>query len=635
MSRPSRKRTDSTPRPKERSSARPSNESPRSRGNSGTNESHHPLYRLQRDLGNQATRHAIKKRVQPKLEVGRPNDKYEREADRIAKAVTTNSDQNQVSPPAESTGQAYVQQMCTRCQARLQQGKPLNCADCEQTLQRKETGSTDRTVESEVAQQIQSSRGRGRRLPDTVRATFEPQFGQDFGDVQIHDGRRAAELNRTLNARAFTHGRDIYFGTGNYDSESVAGKRLLAHELTHVVQQDRAVSGRVQRQSASGATAQPQTPYDEEVGTKGSRRSTLSLFAEDSSFQLELDTELQRLLSTARTLGDPPRIETTLPSPFDLNAALPSQTPSPFDEPLKSPGPDTDLIKETAGGSSVTPISPDLTRFLGLENLQQVFYGGINPNRIGTAVRSTSETRLGRGFSLRSERELSIPERSIFGTRTNGLRFENYSGLRFSLGELELELGQTTVTATGELSTVETQQIGRIRIELGPAEVIYRNDHDFFELVGLNIPPLPILGEMLGGGTDKGLTAALDLNLDLVELGADPHLFHNVFLEQIGISLELNTGEPLQYGTSATALPTYDPSHIRHPEVDRGELTLTSLLRHRPSEVAVSLGAGVNSSVIRDAVQGTVHDLIDVPRFPVTPYLEFTLNVGVSVPFDL
>ena len=72
--------------------------------------------------------------------------------------------------------------------------------------------------------------------PD-VRAHMESAFGADFGNVRLHTDANADVLNRTLGADAFTTGRDIYFRQGRYDPDGTSGRRLLAHELTHVVQQ--------------------------------------------------------------------------------------------------------------------------------------------------------------------------------------------------------------------------------------------------------------------------------------------------------------------------------------------------------------------------------------------------------------
>lgn len=92
-------------------------------------------------------------------------------------------------------------------------------------------------VSSQFETQLHSQSGRGRPLPDSVRAFMEPRFNADFSKVRVHVGRNAAQISRQINAKAFTHEQDIYFGAGAYRPGSDAGKRLLAHELTHVVQQ--------------------------------------------------------------------------------------------------------------------------------------------------------------------------------------------------------------------------------------------------------------------------------------------------------------------------------------------------------------------------------------------------------------
>ncbi|MEJ2212092.1 MAG: DUF4157 domain-containing protein, partial [Anaerolineae bacterium] len=66
---------------------------------------------------------------------------------------------------------------------------------------------------------------------------MEPRFGADFGGVRVHTGGDAVQLTQHVQAQAFTHGQDVYFGAGKYNPGTDAGKHLLAHELTHVVQQ--------------------------------------------------------------------------------------------------------------------------------------------------------------------------------------------------------------------------------------------------------------------------------------------------------------------------------------------------------------------------------------------------------------
>ena len=88
----------------------------------------------------------------------------------------------------------------------------------------------------------------GSRLPVSARRFMDNAFGMDFGQVNIHTGPEAVQMNRQLGARAFTHGSDIYFNAGEYKPDSPRGKKLLAHELTHVVQQTgHTLSPQVQR----------------------------------------------------------------------------------------------------------------------------------------------------------------------------------------------------------------------------------------------------------------------------------------------------------------------------------------------------------------------------------------------------
>jgi hypothetical protein len=96
-------------------------------------------------------------------------------------------------------------------------------------------GSND--ASSNLESQLSSSKGGGSPLPDEVRSFMEPRIGADFGSVRVHTDSEAVQMNRELSAQAFTHGSDIYFGAGKYNPSSSDGKRLLAHELTHVVQQ--------------------------------------------------------------------------------------------------------------------------------------------------------------------------------------------------------------------------------------------------------------------------------------------------------------------------------------------------------------------------------------------------------------
>jgi hypothetical protein len=101
-------------------------------------------------------------------------------------------------------------------------------------MQKKEENTASPAVAAELEQQS----GKGSKLPADTLAEMSQAFGMDLSHVRIHHDAAAAALCSELNAQAFTHGCDIYFNQGKYNPETEEGKRLLAHELTHVVQQN-------------------------------------------------------------------------------------------------------------------------------------------------------------------------------------------------------------------------------------------------------------------------------------------------------------------------------------------------------------------------------------------------------------
>jgi hypothetical protein len=154
--------------------------------------------------------------VQTKLTVGQPNDRYEQEADRVAEQVMSMPDpavQHQVEDSEETEIQA----------------KPI--ADITRFVQRKAAGPTK--ADSGLEGQLNGSKGQGSALSDDVRSFMEPRFGVDFGQVRVHTDGNAVQMNKSLGAKAFAHGSDVYYGAGNTPGNDA----LTAHELTHVVQQ--------------------------------------------------------------------------------------------------------------------------------------------------------------------------------------------------------------------------------------------------------------------------------------------------------------------------------------------------------------------------------------------------------------
>jgi hypothetical protein len=102
-------------------------------------------------------------------------------------------------------------------------------------VQREGDGSF--TAGTHVENRLNSSKGGGKPLPDQTRDFMETRFGNDFSQVRIHDNAESVQMSQDLKAQAFTHGNDIYFNSGKYNPGSTSGKRLLAHELTHTIQQ--------------------------------------------------------------------------------------------------------------------------------------------------------------------------------------------------------------------------------------------------------------------------------------------------------------------------------------------------------------------------------------------------------------
>jgi hypothetical protein len=214
--------------------------------------------------------------VQTKLTVGTPGDKYEQEADAMASQVMSMPDsavQREVAPEETeeevqtkplAAGITPLVQRETMPEEEEVQTKPLGNG----TIQREEmpeeediqtkpiSASIQREISAEeeevqtkssiqratdgsfqaggnIENRLNSSKGGGSPLPDEVRSFMEPRFGADFSQVRVHTGGDAVQMNRDLNAQAFTHKQDVYFGAGKAPGKDA----LTAHELTHVVQQ--------------------------------------------------------------------------------------------------------------------------------------------------------------------------------------------------------------------------------------------------------------------------------------------------------------------------------------------------------------------------------------------------------------
>lgn len=173
---------------------------------------------------------------QSTFSLSEPDDAYEREAKRVADAVMRMPGPESTVDTQEKVPSDRIQRMCPRCQRRYRQGKPLNCEECEQQLQRTSDGVAEGGW-APVKQAAEATRGPGKPLSDRTRSFFHEQMDTDFSEVRIHTSGEADRAARLINARAYTLGTDIVFRAGEHRPETKEGRRLLAHELAHVVQQ--------------------------------------------------------------------------------------------------------------------------------------------------------------------------------------------------------------------------------------------------------------------------------------------------------------------------------------------------------------------------------------------------------------
>ena len=157
----------------------------------------------------------------PTFTLGQPADKYEREADRVAQQVI-----NALHPShsaSASNQHPVIQQMGSLHGEQEGQAKP---------------GAEDGgPVTDDFGTSIQQARSSGQPLSGEIRTSMEQAFRTDFSRVRVHTDAQADQFNRSIRAQAFTTDRDIFFQRGAYSPQTRGGQELLAHELTHVVQQ--------------------------------------------------------------------------------------------------------------------------------------------------------------------------------------------------------------------------------------------------------------------------------------------------------------------------------------------------------------------------------------------------------------
>lgn len=221
--------------------------------------------------------------IQRKPTTSSPGDPFEREADDVADRVM-----RMVEPTPISSTPAEIQRKCAGCEEE-EKAVPTQHApsaaiqgieggeeeaglmeDSAEAIQRKaESGFAAVAGSPIVGDRLTRTQSAGELLASAARHPMEVAFGRDFSCVRVHRDSEGAELSRQLSALAFTHGSHIYFGSGAYDPEGSSGKRLLAHELAHVVQQGHAAPGGGHKAAPIATAVQAAAPVIQRAATWG------------------------------------------------------------------------------------------------------------------------------------------------------------------------------------------------------------------------------------------------------------------------------------------------------------------------------------------------------------------------------
>ena len=219
--------------------------------------------------------------IQAKLSIGQPNDKYEQEADRVADQVMSMPEPKvlrQAEPEEEEEERVQtkpfaegISPLVQRQEEPEEEEEEAEPEREEETVQTKFMADKPTLVTAGLQSRIQSLKGGGQALLRSERTFFEPRFGYNFSNVRVHSDSAATASAKALNARAFTLGNHVVMQSGEYHPGSRSGQRLLAHELTHVIQQ-------TNRDGSTGEALQPARAVSHDA-----EQSTLRLAREDEA----------------------------------------------------------------------------------------------------------------------------------------------------------------------------------------------------------------------------------------------------------------------------------------------------------------------------------------------------------------
>ncbi len=270
--------------------------------------------------------------IQPKLNIGKSNDKYEVEADLVADKVVNKTHQNEKSSffspsthiqkkniqkqeePEAIQEQPIAQNITPLLQLEPAEEEPVQ-EKADNTIQKQEEKEDDQMMQEEevqameeeeaiqtkmerprdsvatIANRIREGRRNGRPLPAPTQSSMERGFGADFSGVRVHTDSIAASMNQDLGARAFTNNNNIFFNEGEFNPQSRDGQTLLAHELTHTIQQG--ASTATEEPEARFETSLAETLTEQEIDSAVSSTSESSSPTQDVLDIVESETDVE------------------------------------------------------------------------------------------------------------------------------------------------------------------------------------------------------------------------------------------------------------------------------------------------------------------------------------------------------
>ena len=283
--------------------------------------------------------------LQAKLTIGAPNDVYEKEADSVAEQVTSNSSAFLLHDAARAPLADEDAEKRSNAH-RYNDAAALHRTPTSSRLTRVESGSPERSGHGAEAPSIVDSvlATPGQPLAELARQTLQPGFGHDFSDVRVHDDSQAAESASAVNALAYTVGNHIVFGQGQYAPGTAAGRHLLAHELTHTIQQTggKQLRSELARQPETKRPSPGQDPKTKEPpdGSRATADSLNHLSKDEIENRLKQLTPNQVADIHQEALANPrlgPKSEVAQLTAAKLADQSPGSTPAPSE--LASPHP--------------------------------------------------------------------------------------------------------------------------------------------------------------------------------------------------------------------------------------------------------------------------------------------------------